>query len=247
MRTGRLSLRFVLSLVIFLLPATTLAMNLLHYDLDSLVYLSTDIVVADVSKDAQGKFTATVTETLYGALQPGDKLDALTPFLTFFQPLTDGQQVVLFLDRRPRQYDFFHQDAAKSPFAVPPSGVYLIDQYQHVHEYFQQNNPGPYVAQGYMFFPEHTEPTEKDDLALPSLDEVKARIAATVKSVQPIRAYLEKPVTRGDVPGLMKLLASRPRSRDLPGANDDGCDRCARRRKAPVLERPGTPTETLVP
>jgi hypothetical protein len=34
-----------------------------------------------------------------------------------------GTRVVLFLDHRPRQYDFFHSDAAKAPFAVPPSGV----------------------------------------------------------------------------------------------------------------------------
>jgi hypothetical protein len=186
-------------------------MDLPHYGLDSLVYLSTDIVIADLSKDAHGNFTAIVTEVLYGSLRPGGKLDALTPFLTFFQPLNDGQKVILFLDRRPRKYDFFHQDAAKSPFAVPPSGVYLIDEYGHVHEYFQQNNPGPYVAQGYSFFFEHTVPTEKDDLALPSLDEVTARIAATVKSVIPIRTFLDQPTRAGDVPTLMKLLTSRPR------------------------------------
>ena len=206
------SQRFALALLILLLPPRGLAMDLPHYDLDSLVYLSTDIVAADLAKDTRGNFTATVTETLYGSLHTGEKVDALTPFLMFFQPLNDGQKVILFLDRRPRQYDFFHQEAAKSPFAVPPSGVYLIDEYGHVHEYFQQNNPGPYVAQGYMFSPVQTVPTEKEDLALPSLDEVKARIAATVNSVQLIRDYLEKSVTRDDVPGLMKLLASRPRN-----------------------------------
>lgn len=109
-------------------------MDLPHYDLESLIYLSTDIVVADLSKDTRGTFTATVTEALFGSLQPGARLDKLTPFLMFFQPLDDGQKVILFLDRRPRQYDFFHQDAAKSPFAVPPSGVYLIDEYGHVHQ-----------------------------------------------------------------------------------------------------------------
>jgi hypothetical protein len=197
--------------VLILLPVGAVAMDLPHYDLDSLVYLSTDIVLADLSKDAKGNFTATVTEGLYGSLQPGEKLDTLTPFLTFFHPLDDGQKVILFLDRRPHQYDFFHQDAAKSPFAVPPSGVYLIDEYGHVHEYFQQNNPGPYVAQGYMFFPEHSVPTEKDDLVLPSLDEVKARIAATVKSLIPIRTFLDQPTRPADVPALVKLLASRPR------------------------------------
>jgi hypothetical protein len=203
--------RCALALLILLLPARGLAMDLPHHDLDSLVYLSTDIVLADISKDARGNFTATVTEVLYGSLHPGEKLDKLTPFLMFFQPLNDGQKIILFLDQRPHQYDFLHQDAAKSPFAVPPSGVYLIDEYGHVHEYFQQNNPGPYVAQGYMFFPEHTVPTENNDLVLPSLDEVKARIAATVKSVTPIRTFLAQPTRSADVPALVKLLASRPR------------------------------------
>lgn len=205
------SQRCAVVLLILFLPARCLAMDLPHYDLDSLVYLSTDIVLADLSKDAHGNFAATVMETMYGSLRPGEKLDALTPFLMLYQPLNDGQKAILFLDGRHRQYDFFHQDAAKSPFAVLPSGVYLIDEYGHVHEYFQQNNPGPYVAQGYSFFLQHTEPTEKDDLALPSLDEVKARIAATVKSVIPVRSFLDQPTTPADVPALRKLLASRPR------------------------------------
>jgi hypothetical protein len=211
------SQRCGLAFLIFLLPAAAVAMDLPHYDLDSLVYLSTDIVIVDLSKDSHGSFTATVTEPLFGFLRPGAKLDALTPFLTFFQPLNDGQKVILFLDRRPHQYGFFHQDAAKSPFAVPPSGVYLIDEYGHVHEYFQQNNPGPYIAQGYMSFPGRTVPTEKDDLALPSLGEVKARIAATVKSVAPIRNFLDQPATATDVPALMKLLVARPRAPETCG------------------------------
>jgi hypothetical protein len=202
---------FALALLILLLPVGAGAMDLPHYDLDSLVYLSTDIVLADISKDPGGNFMATVTEVLYGSLQPGVKLDALTPFLMFFQPLNDGQKAILFLDRRPRQYDFFHQDAAKSPFAVTPSGVYLIDEYGHVHEYFQENNPGPYVAQGYSFFIERQLPTEKDDLSLPSLQEVKGRISATVKSVIPIRSFLDRRMTAADVPALTKLLTSRPR------------------------------------
>jgi hypothetical protein len=218
MRLHLHSERCVLALLILLLPVGAGAMDLPHYELDSLVYLSTDIVLADISKDTRGNFTATVTEALYGSLQPGVKLDALTPFLTFFQPLNDGQKVILFLDRRPHQYDFFHQDAAKSPFAVPPSGAYLIDEYGHVHEYFQQNNPGPYVAQGYnFFFDERQVPTEKDDLTLPSLQEVKGQIAAALKSVIPVRNFLDQPTKAADVPALMKLLVARPRVRETCG------------------------------
>ncbi len=203
--------RCTLVLLGLLLPARAVAMNLPYYPLDSLVYLSTDIVVADLSKDACGNFTANVTEALFGSLQPGTKLDTLTPFLTFFEPLNDGQRVILFLDRRPHQYDFLHQDAAKSPFAVPPSGVYLIDGYGHVHEFVQQMNPGPYVAQGYMFFPQHRVPTEKADLDLPPVDDVKARISAAVKSVIPIRNFLDHNATAANLPALMKLLVARPR------------------------------------
>lgn len=125
--------------------------------------------------------------------------------------MDDGQKIILFLDRRPRHYDFLHQDAAKSPFAVPSSGIYLIDDYGHVHQYFQMNNPGPYVAQGYDFLLARRVPTEKDDLALPSLEEMKTRIAATIKSVAPLRALLNQPASAANVPGLIKLLASRPR------------------------------------
>src|SRR5437899_2183858 len=101
MRIHLYSGRCVLALLILLLPVGAGAMDLPHYDLDSLVYVSTDIVLADICKDARGNFTATVTEALYGSLQPDVKLDALTPFLMFFQPLNDGQKVILFLDRHP--------------------------------------------------------------------------------------------------------------------------------------------------
>jgi hypothetical protein len=202
-RMPRLSIVLVLQ-AFFLTPASD-AMDMPHYDLNSLVYMSTDIVIADLSEGAEHKFTATVTETLYGSLQPNDRLDTLTPFLIYFQPMEHRMSVVLFLDRRPHQYDFLHSDAAKSPFAVPPSGVYLIDAYQHVHEYFQMNNPGPYVAQGYSYFVEKTVPTKDQDLALPSLDEVKGRIAAAVRSVEHVRSLLDKVAEPSDAPALMKL------------------------------------------
>src|SRR5260370_42550558 len=117
-------------------------------------------------------------------------------------------RVVLFLDRRPHQYDFFNSEAAKSPFAVPPSGVYLIDEYDHVHEYYQQNNPGPYVAQHYSYFIEETVPTKEQDLALPSLAEVEAQITETVKSVYRVRSLLERTATPEDFPAFLRLIDS---------------------------------------
>jgi hypothetical protein len=51
---------------------------------------------------------------------------------------------------------------------------------------------------------------------------VKARIAATVKSVIPLRDFLGRPTTAGDVPALMRLLTSRPRVPEIcsVGIND---------------------------
>jgi hypothetical protein len=206
MRGGKSYLGLVLVLQVLLFASPSDAMTMEHYGVNSLVYMSTDIVIANISQDAQHKFTATVTEPLYGSLQANDRIEGLTPFLGFFQPMEDGMKAVLFLDRRPRHYDFFNAEAAKAPFAVPPSGVYLIDAYGHVHEYFQSNNPGPYVAQGYEYFIERSVPTKEQDLALPSLDAVKDRIAMAIKTVDPIRPLLGKTATRADVPALMHLV-----------------------------------------
>ncbi len=199
-------------LAILLLPFVAEALDQPHYDLDSLAYMSTDIVIATLSVDTRHRITATVTDTVYGSLHAGDKLDTLSEFLGFFRPMEDGQRIVLFLDGRPHQPYFLYPEASKSPFAVPPSGVYLIDAYEHVHEYYQQSNPGPYVAQGYRFFLEASAPTKEEDLALPSLQEVRARIVASLKWVEPIRTLLDKVATRDDVPALIKLLDERSKA-----------------------------------
>lgn len=198
---------------LFLLnPPATVAMILPTYDLTSLVFLSTDIVIADISESEDHGFSATVTESLYGSIKPGEKLDTLTPFLSFFKPMESGMRAILFLDRRPHKYDSFNSEAAKSPFAVAPSGVYLIDEYDHVHEYSQPNNPGPYVAQHYSYFFQKTVPTKEQDLALPALAEVKARIAAEIVSVNRFRPLLERTATPVDFPALLQVIDTTPLS-----------------------------------
>jgi hypothetical protein len=203
-QSGRLTAIPVLCL--FVLTLVSGAMNMPSYDVHSLVFMSTDIVVANLSEDAQHNFTAVVTEPLYGSIQPNDRLETLTAFLTYFKPMEDGMRVILFMDRRPHTYDFLHSDAAKSPFAVPPSGVYLIDAYDHVHTYFQEMNPGPYVARGYSYIPKKTEPTKEQDLALPPLEVVKSQIAAAIKDVEPARTLLDKAPVPADAPALLHLV-----------------------------------------
>ncbi len=188
-------------------------MDMPHLDLDSLTFLSTDVVVADLSCTGlpfsrSFHVVATVRETIYGGLRPGAKLDQLSEFLEFYSPVLDGQRVILFLDSRPHKPYFLSPEASKSPFAVVSSGMYLIDQYKHVHEYSQQSNPGGYIAEGYaMGFPS-VVPGRAVDLALPSLPDVKEKIVASFGNTQAMHALLDR-ATVHDVPAMLALLESR--------------------------------------
>lgn len=219
MHYAKLLWSVVLVVEALILPLAAHAMDLPHYDLDSLAYMSTDIVTATLSVNSHQQFTATVADILYGSLEPRDRLETLTPFLSFFRPMENGQRVILFLDRRPRQRNFFNPEASRSPFAVVPSGVYLIDAYEHVHQYYQESNPGLYAAEGYRFFLEKSVPTKEQDLALPTLADVTSRIAASLKSVQPLRPLLDKVATRDDATALMDLLDVRSRGRKGCGSD----------------------------
>jgi hypothetical protein len=204
----------MVTVLVIVLTVPAVAMNLRHYDTTSLVYLSTDIVIATLVEDEAHNFSATVSESLYGATRPGDRINGLAPFLAFFWPLKSGMTVVLFLDRRPHEYDFIHNEVASSTFAIPPSGIYLIDEYDHVHQYFQRRNPGSYEAQGYEYSWQRrvaATPTKNEDLALPSLEEVRRRIASAIGYVDPIRARLDRTASHDDEPFLMELLAKIPR------------------------------------
>jgi hypothetical protein len=209
---------FVLVLSTLLLPHALFATLLWHYDTDSLAYMSTDVVIATVSVESPERLTATVTDVLYGALRPGDVLDKLSSSLRFFRPMNDGQRVVLFLSRRPRKSTIFDPGSSVSPFALVPSGVYLIDEYEHVHEYFQQMNPGGYVAEGYSVM-DRRVPTKEQDLAFPALADVKKRIAASLKYVEPLRPLLDKVATPQDAPTLLSLLETSAKRR--PGCGAD--------------------------
>ncbi len=131
--------------------------------------------------------------------------------------MESGQRVILFLNRRPRPSDFIEPEAPKSPFALVPSGVYLIDEYQHVHEYDQRESTAdPYTAEGYSFW-RKSAPSRDQDLALPSLEDVTSRIAASLKPIEPLRPLLEKVAARDDAPALMNFLDARSRSGNVCG------------------------------
>jgi len=92
--------------------------------------MSTDIVIATVSVDSERKFSATVEETLYGTLGHGERLESL-PGLSRFQPISNGDRLILFLER--------HKQSPS--VSVVSAGVYLLESDESVHEYRQRDNP----------------------------------------------------------------------------------------------------------
>src|SRR5581483_733883 len=187
MRFRCLSLLFLLYAFLFASQARAMPWRSRHnYNVTSLVYLSTNIVIANISENQQHKFTATVTQTLYGSLHPNDQITGLEryrddykPSREYYRPLEDGMKVVLFLDRG--------RD-------ISPSGIFLIDSSGHVHKYLEDDL-------GYIMLP-----TEYESLPLPSIEETTNQIATAVKAVEPIRSLLERAPTRNDVPALLHLL-----------------------------------------
>src|ERR1039457_6104772 len=135
-----------------LIPAWLPAMNMPVYDLNSKVYLSTDIVVVQIAIDEAKHKIATVQETLFGTLPIGTRLDQIDGYLSYFAKINSGDRLILFLDSRPRKLDFLYKEFEKAPYAIVPSGVELVDPFGHVHSYHQPMNPGGYFPVGYPWF-----------------------------------------------------------------------------------------------
>jgi hypothetical protein len=107
------------------------------YDLDSLVYLSTDVVVATLWEDEQEKISATVEETIIGQLPRGERVLNLNNKNIYpgYVPRgergdVDGTRVILFLDSR----SAVSADGWNPRFRVHPGGVFLIDGNGQVHD-----------------------------------------------------------------------------------------------------------------
>ena len=193
-------------LLIALVSSRLPAMNMPVYDLDSKVYLSTDIVVVQISTDNAKHKIATVQETLLGTLPIGTRLDQIDSYLSYFAKINSGDRLILFLDSRPRKLDFLYKEFEKAPYAIIPSGVELVDPFGHVHSYYQPMNPGGYFPEGYPWF--HTEKplTEDDARKFPTLSEEKRKIIEAIGEVEPARTILGHESTVEDISRLLHFV-----------------------------------------
>lgn len=181
-------------------------MNMPVYDLNSKTYLSTDIVVVQISTDEAKHKIATVQETLLGTLPIGSRLDQIDGYLSYFAKIKPGDRLVLFLDSRPRKLSFLYKEFEKAPYAIVPSGVELVDPFGHVHSYRQPMNPGGYFPEGYPWFPTDKPLTVDDARKFPTFSQEKQKIIEAIRSVEPAREILDRESTAEDVPRLLHFV-----------------------------------------
>jgi hypothetical protein len=212
---------FLAVLMVAMAPSCD-AMDLHTYDLDSLIYWSTDIAIATLvdtsSSPSEAPTEAIVISPLHGSLHAGDKLSGLNYQLGFFSPrLSTGKKFILFLDHHPRQAVFGKPHSGMIPYTILPGGLYLIDDHQHVHQYFQESDEGPYVDEAN----EVSLWTGARSIELPTLDSVEREIIERLKYVDSLRVLLDKKPTVGDIPALLSLLKTRIDNRFFGGPLTD--------------------------
>jgi len=205
-----------MALIICLLSlfAVAQAMNLYSYDLDSLVYMSSDIVEGTLVRKYQEHdlhlTEIKVTAVQKGQFAPGQSV-ALTaldeyqvpdeakegPFGNAFRSLQVGDTFFFFLVRAKKTFLWEIPDDAVIYWTVP-SGLKLVRD-NKVYGFAQYRNPGPYVA----VIPD--SPEKKS----PTPEEFRAQIRASIPKTDAIAAQLKQSATSEDVPKLMQLLLER--------------------------------------
>lgn len=201
----------MLAVLVFLTRPCSAAL-IPRYDLESLCYLSTDVVEAAIVRhhaaghpEWEDRFTATVVSALAGKYKPGDKIGSLD--LTLYNPNANGQRCLLFLARR----DPFSPAPPKS-ILPHPVDLLLIDGHDRVRRYSQLDNPGGLDAEGYE--PDSSQDQlSPGDLAaqarFPTLAAERGVIKARWAAADRLRPLLTRTPTRGDVPALQALVRAR--------------------------------------
>lgn len=219
-----------LVLAALLIAAPTHAALIRAYDLDTLCFMSTDVVEARLiqhhqpnQKQWDGTFTATVLSTLAGKYKAGDQINSLD--VELYNPVRAGQRCLLFIARK--QFYFAY---LQPPEAIPPqvTDMFLIDTQNRVRRYFQWSNPGGLLAEGYSIswvFPninsakpvagvEKTTNSDSRERTYPTFAEERQIVASKWAAVDKLRPLLSHEPRREDAPILLTLLRERRNHRE---------------------------------
>ena len=184
------------------------------YDVDSLCYMSTDVVEAALNwhQEAgqslwQHTISATVLDSIAGQYHPGDVIPALK--VDSRDPAVIGRHCIVFISRR--RFTFYLQPSE----AIAPSvtDVLLVDRRGHVRRYFQWGDPGGFVAEG--FTPPGDAEDDSAEQSYPTLAQERKIIAARWSAVDRLRPLLSHDPRPEDVPVLLSLLRERQHPREF--------------------------------
>jgi len=192
------------------------AMNFDHYDLDSLVYMSSEIVEAKLMRFYKEHnldlAEIKVTAVHKGAFEPGQSVAIAA--LNFYMipddkmefnlnPLRIGDTFFFFLARAEKRFLWDIPDGA-AIYWTTPSGLKLIRE-NKVIGFAQLSNPGPYEA---------LLPKSHFNLTSPTPEEYREQIHTSIGNSFGLSEQLKKPATRADAPKLMRMLRLRMQNHD---------------------------------
>jgi len=209
-------LLLLLLLTIAALPCPCRAATIRTYDLDSLCFMSTDVVEATLvwhhvpgQKLWQDTLLATVDRSIAGQYQVGDQIAKLD--FGMYSPAMSQQRCILFIVRK----QFTFQLQPSETIAPHLTDMLLIDAHENVRRYFQLMNPGGLLAQGYFrsggMYGAVIEYYTKGQ-TYPTLAEERKIIASKWAAIYQLRPLLSHDPRPEDVPVLLELL----RERQLP-------------------------------
>lgn len=198
-----------------LLPApAVLAQNAPVYNLDSLCFLSTDVVQATIVRHPAGPkrndldtFTATVVDPLEGEYRSGDKIEITG--IEAAHCLRPCSQAILFIARKKFQLD----EQSAEVIAPQITDLLPIDSEGRVRRYRQWSSIIGTNA------PETVDNAAEQKY--PALAEECKIIRARWIAVGKVRPFLFHPLRQEDVPALLNLDRQRLNSRgETPGMED---------------------------
>jgi hypothetical protein len=177
------------------------------YDIDSLVYMSPHIVEGKLGAEYRTN-NVMVSDFKISAIHEGNLKVGQTIQVTaldFYsvadkgfrggRKLRSGDQFLLFGDRAKNTFLYDIPEDAEIYWPAP-SGVWLIVG-EKALDFWQESNPGPYVA---------VLDSAATNTAIPTVVELQMQIRRSLKRVEKWRPLMERDATANDIPALLDIL-----------------------------------------
>lgn len=206
-------------------------MNLYTYDLDSLVYMSPQIIEGELgSEHRTNNFTVwniKVSKVHNGILKVGQTVEVTA--LDFFRKpagepysnterLKEGDKLFLFLDRA-KDTPLYNVPKDTEIYWPVPSGVRLVMGAKAVGFSQYYGNPGPYVAESF---------GAETNTAIPTVTELRGQIRESAPRTDKWKLLLNREASTDDIPQLLQLLIERRSHKEWRDRDDVAETICVR-------------------